>query len=190
MWPWVLLKAVPFLKAWWKVIVPIVLLLLALGYVKILHLKIDHYREQVVELRLANKEAEQQVKKLEDNATVLTKKYERSLENKQLEIDRVVKQRALERIKHDEETKRIRLSANVVGLFNSGKPPSDGEDPAPAVRSNDENPPAGGKTLNDLLTVVVINDANHEACRQQVIEWQNFWTDYENSFKATVREPS
>jgi len=43
--------ALPFLKTWWKVILPVVLLLMALGYVKLLHMEINHLKTVVIELK-------------------------------------------------------------------------------------------------------------------------------------------
>ena len=177
--------AVPFLKTWWKVILPVVLLLMALSYVKILHMEIDHYKEQAVELRLAIKQSEDRKKLLEDNATALNKKYETQLYAKQLEEDKKAKA-IRERIKNDKESKLIVLPTTSVQLFNASKP--DVSEPTTTTKQDHDGEtgtdPTVVITLNKLLEVSAVNDANHQKCINQVLEWQNFWTDYKDSVQS------
>ena len=180
---------VPFLKTWWKVIVPVVLLLLALGYVKVLHLQIDHYKEQVVELRLQKEQANAKAKKLEDNATVISRKYELSLAatTNKIEADAFTK---IERIKSNEAAKRIALTRELVELFNSTKPPSQPQTVTPTKPSNDETAtPNRTTTLTELLVVSAKNDTNHQVCIETVSEWQQFWKDYVVTYGAVANEP-
>jgi hypothetical protein len=178
--------ALPFLKTWWKVIVPIVLLLLALGYVKVLHMEIDHYKTQVIELKLAEAATREKNTLLEHAATELSKKYARQLENQLLEKQKQAKL-TQERIKRDEESKRIALSSSIVSLFNDSKP--DGGPVAETVRSDVGGTSAAEKTLNQLLQVSAENDTNHTNCIATVKEWQNFWADYQRSVNAIGGSP-
>lgn len=185
--------AVPFLKTWWKVIVPIVLLLLALGYVKVLHLQIDHYKTQVIELKAEAAAVREKNTLLEHAATELSKKYARQLENNLLEQQKAAKL-TQERIKRNEESKRIALSSDLVSLFNDSKPNSppvtgavssdvSGTSTAQATLTSDQ------RTLNQLLQVSAENDANHLNCIATVKEWQNFWADFKRSVNAIGGSP-
>lgn len=196
---------IPFLKTWWKVILPIVLLLAALGYVKILHMEIDHYKEKVVTLELAIDKANKQQKQLEDNAVVLTNRYKESLSN-QFKLQEAQGQVIHERIKKNEESKRIVISDDIISLFNDSKPriklkiPADtikGDDARTTSITNNSKPPTGEEastlayehTLNELLDISAYNDANHVKCIATVKEWQSFWTDYESTYKAVANAP-
>lgn len=177
-----LLLALGFFKSYWKIIVPVVLLLMALGYVKILHMEINHYKSKVVALEQEKAIVAEKNALLETAALDLTKKYSRQLENNLLEQQKKAQQ-VQERIKKDEETKRIALSSNVVELFNASKPDTQ---TAPATKPEDvrKTSTTGTTTLNDLLSVSARNDANHVVCIETVAEWQNFWKDFEAGVKA------
>ncbi len=118
---------------------------------------------------------------MEEAASALTKRYHESLAN-QFAVQAVAGAAVKERIKKNEETKRIALSADIVSLFNDSKPATKSEATPPAVSSN-----AGGTgtpeavTLNVLLLTSAENDANHLRCIAQVHEWQHFWKDTEAS---------
>jgi len=178
----------PFLKTWWKVIVPVVLVLLALGYVKILHLQIDHYKAEAAEMRIVIAQANEKNQQLEEAAEALTKKYERQLQNKQLEEDRKLKT-TVERIKKDEESKRIALTRTLIELFNDSKPNNDPVTTTKPVDVGGTGPPKEAVTLNELLLISAENDSNHIKCINQVHEWQNFWKDYESQVKVVGGSP-
>jgi hypothetical protein len=181
--------AVPFLKTWWKVILPVVLLMLALGYVKTLHWQIEHYEAQAVELRLEIAKANEKEKQLEANAKALTEKYKDSLQVKAVEIELNAQDKVKEIVKN-EESKRIALSRDVVRLFNSGKPDTKPETVAPAKQTDaPEASPNRTVTLNELLVVSARNDANHQLCIETVGEWQRFWNDYVITYGAVANEP-
>ncbi len=176
----------PFVKTWWKVIVPVVLLLLALGYVKILHMEIDHYKSQVIELKKEAAIVAEKNKLLEQAATDISKKFARQLENRLLE-DQKRGKLAQERIKNDKETASIKLSPNIVSLFNAGKP--DNETTPTAISKDDGEASSDSKTLKDLLVVTAVNDINHEICIKTVDEWQNYWKEYSSSVSAIGGSP-
>ncbi len=155
--------------------------------------KVDGLENDITRLTLSIESANIKEKALEHSAVELTKKYKESLHNQQ-ELQNEMGRQATKRIKEDEETKRITLSANVVSLFNSSKPATKGETITPTIRLN-----AGGAaatttpappieeatiTLNDLLLISASNDKEHLKCIDQVHEWQHFWTDVEQSVKA------
>lgn len=185
--------ALPFLKTWWKVILPVVLLLLALGYVKVLHMEINHYKNLVIELKQEAAIVREKNNLLEHAATEQSKKYARQLENRLLEEQKKAKL-VKERIKRDKESAAIHLSPNIISLFNAGKPDSEatpgtvssddgGASPAEKTLTSDE------RTLNQLLLISAENDANHLACIQQVKEWQHFWLDFKRSVEAVGGSP-
>lgn len=172
----------PFLKTWWKVIVPVVLVLMALAYVKILHMEINHYKSKVVALEQEKAIIVEKNALLETAALDQTKRYSRQLENRLLDQQRDAKI-VQERIKKDEETKRIAISSNVVELFNASKPDTQ---TVTTTKPKDDGKASttGAITLNDLLSTSARNDANHVVCIETVIEWQNFWKDFETGVKA------
>lgn len=170
-----------FCKTWWKVILPVVLLLMALAYVEVLHLEISHYKTQVIALETEKEAVHAKNVLLEQSATDLSKKYARQLENKLLDQQKQVKL-VQERIKNDKESRGIPISSNVVELFNASKP--DSESVAPTKQGNDGTTGTNQKTLNDLLLVTAGNDAAHEVCIRTVEEWQHFWIDYKTSVEA------
>lgn len=174
--------AVPFLKTWWKVILPVVLLLLAISYVGVLHLEINHYKDKVIALEKEKAIVQEKNNLLEHNATEISKKYARQLENRLLEEQKKSKL-VQERIKKDEESKRIPLSSNVVSLFNASKPDAQ---PASTTERKDvgEASPNRETSLNALLEVSARNDAAHQTCIETVAEWQAFWKDYSEGVKA------
>lgn len=176
----------PFLKTWWKVILPVVLLLAALGYVKVLHMQIDHYKSQVIELKAEAQIVREKNTLLEHAATEQSKKYARQLENQLLEKQKQAKL-TQERIKRNEESKRVTLSSDIVSLFNDSKPDS------PAVARTEPSDVSGTTsaqtTLNQLLLVSAENDANHLNCIATVKEWQNFWADFKRSVQAVGGSP-
>lgn len=176
---------VPFLKTWWKVILPVVLLMLALGYVKALHWQIDHYKEEVVALRSAIAEAERTEKELQDAAEVQTAKYKDSLRVRAVEIE-LKAQDIIKEIKKDEASKRIALSRDVVRLFNDSKPKAGPEAVANPKPEDDGKAATNLTSLNDLLVVSSKNDANHQVCIDTVDEWQRFWTEYVANYKAVA----
>jgi len=176
----------PFLKTWWKVILPVVLLIAALGYVKVLHMQIDHYKSQVIELKAEAQAVREKNTLLEHAATEQSKKYARQLENQLLEKQKQAKL-TQERIKKNEESKRITLSSDIVSLFNDSKP--DGEAAPRAEQSNVRITSTAEATLNQLLLISAENDANHLNCIATVKEWQNFWADFKRSVQAVGGSP-
>jgi len=200
----------PFLKTWWKVILPIVLLLMALGYVKVLHMEIDHYKAKTVSMQLAIDAAAVKEEALEVAAAQITTKYHESLAN-QFKMQDAAGAAIHERIVKNEEANRHRISADIVSLFNDSKPRLKLKDPAAAVKGNDARPAtieedprqvSGGAellveappqayehTLAELLDVSAYNDNNHVKCIDTVREWQHFWTDYTENYKAVNAGP-
>ncbi len=158
--------------------------------------KVDRLENDVVALTLNIKEANIKERALEKSAEELTKKYKESLHN-QFVLQAEQGRQAVERIKKDEETKRIILSANAISLFNASKPSTTGEATTPAIKGNDGASgvpkPSGAAgvdsttptaSLQDLLLVSAENDRQHYRCISQVLEWQHFWTEVEQSVKA------
>jgi hypothetical protein len=154
-------------------------------------MRIDHYKSENLELTLVIEQANAKNKRLEDHAQALTAKYEGSLALKQKELDKTSKD-LKERIKKDEESRRIKLSANVVGLFNASKSESNSK-AAPEAKPSDDGgtspAPQVTITLNDLLLTSAENDKNHLKCIDQVHEWQKFWKDFETTVGSVNESP-
>lgn len=181
----------PFLKTYWKVIVVVLAVLSLVGYIKILHWQIDSCKKENLELTLVIQQANAKSQKLEDHAKALTEKYEDSLKEKQKKVDDL-SNTLKERIKKNEESRRVKLSSNVVGLFNASKSESRSEPVAEAKPSDDggaSTPAQVTTTLNDLLLVSAENDKNHLKCIDQVHEWQRFWKDFAASVGSVNESP-
>jgi hypothetical protein len=206
----ILALVLPFLKTWWKVLLPVVLLVAALVYVKVLHMEIDHYKAKTVTMQLAIDAAAVKEKALEVAAQQLTIKYKESLAN-QFALQDAQGQVIHERIKKNVEANRNHISPAIVELFNASKPALKLKDPAATIKGNDagtgthqkdsgqagrpellvdESPPqAYEHTLAELLDVSAYNDSNHAKCIATVHEWQHFWIDYTESYKAVNASP-
>lgn len=102
------------------------------------------------------------------------------------------------KIAADEESKRVKLSNNLIQLWNASKSPADPE--VTTTKSGDAGKASPDtevvkttgevveKTLNDLFRVSAANDANHLTCIKQVNAWQVFWHDYEQGVNS-ARSP-
>lgn len=178
-----------FLRANWIPISIGVACLALMGYIKVLHMEIDHYKGQVVELKQVIQKNAETEEQLQIANKGLTEKYKQALKN-QFAMQDSQGQIVAERIKKNEASKHIPLDAELIGLFNGLKPAPPA---APtAVRGDAPNPSPDQeavvpeKTLNDLLQVAAYNDNNHAKCIAQVQMWQEFWKDYEMNYKAIV----
>jgi len=195
------LAILKFLKANWIPVAIGVACLALMGYIKVLHLEIEHYKAKEVKLQLAVDAANVKEKELEQAATQLTAKYHESLAN-QFKLQDAAGAAIHERIVKNAEANSTRISPDIIQLFNSSKPPTKLKDPAGAKQGNDarstpieedpryssgyEAPLAYEHTLAELLDVSAYNDGNHEKCIDTVHEWQKFWRDYTMAYKAVA----
>lgn len=177
--------ALLFLRLNWKWLAPVVLALGLLGYIKVLHLKIDHYKAEAVAAKAAiaaNGELEEQ---LQAAYSEMSKKYHEAVKN-QFALQDSQAATVIERIKKDETSKHVPLTDNDISLFNSLKP-------APSVITRTESgnvsptaPTEEAVTLNRLLLVSAENDANHLKCIIVVEKWQTFWKEFSMAYMAAV----
>ena len=192
-----------FLKANWIPIAIGIACLSLMGYIKVLHMEINHYKEEVVSLQLEKKAAAAKTAQLEQNAANISQMYHDSLKN-QFALQDSQGQAVRERIAKNETSKHVILDSDIIGLFNGSKPSLKLKDPAITVKGNDgrpgtstedrgsaeyEAPLAYEHTLNELLDIAAYNDGNHLKCISTVREWQRFWTDYTESYGAVSNAP-
>jgi len=190
--------ALQFLKANWIPIAIGVACLALLGYIKVLHLEIDHYKAKSVQMQLAIDAAATKEKQLEVAAEQISTKYHESLAN-QFKLQDAAGAAVHERITKNAEANSTHISSDIVSLFNSSKPTLVIKDPAATKQGNDaraspntdDSEPATQAyehTLAELLDVSASNDKNHAKCIDTVHEWQNFWTDYTMNYKAAATQ--
>jgi hypothetical protein len=154
-----------------------------MGYIGVIKMERDHARKEVISLKLQIQKNAAITSQLEDSNKELTAKYHEALKN-QFALQSAQGEASIERIKKDEASKHITVSPDIVSLFNGLKPPAQA---TPVAKSGDDGKAAAlEKTLNDLLQVVSVNDANHNKCIAQVEMWQEFWRDYEERYRAIV----
>jgi hypothetical protein len=170
-----------FLKNNWLPIAIGIACLSLMGYIWVIKTERDHYKSQVVELKLQIKKNSEITSQLETSNQELTEKYKNSLKN-QFALQSTQGEVAAERIKKDEASKHIAVSPDTISLFNGLKPPAQA---TPVTKSGDA-PEAGTaqKTLNQLLEVSNFNDSNHLKCIATVEMWQEFWLDYTMRYEA------
>jgi hypothetical protein len=186
-----------FLKQYWLPIAIGVACLALMGYVKVLHMEIDHYKAKAVTMQLAIDAAAVKEKQLEVAAAQITTKYHESLAN-QFKMQDAQGQAIHERITKNETAKHIVIPPDVLRLFNDSKPSLKLKDPATTVKRNDGRPSpveedprfaddaplAYEHSLSELLDISAYNDGNHVKCIATVHEWQHFWIDYTETYKA------
>lgn len=177
-----------FLGANWKWLVPVLAGILLAGYVGFLKVEVGHYKKQVGELNLTiatmEKESVRKSEAYSNASDAITAKYADQLDAKQKELDKEKSNALAERIKTNKELKSMRLSLELVQLWNQSKQGS-GNQVAPAQPGNDGKASgAQAVTLTDLFLVSKENDENHLKCVKNLEKWQNFYQDLE----ATVKQ--
>jgi uncharacterized membrane-anchored protein YhcB (DUF1043 family) len=174
-----------WIKSNWQLVAIGLAIAAVIGYITVLRLEVDHYKTKAGELELeistakANQVQEEERQNLAFDAQ--TKKYADSLRAKG---DAIMKGYAdvAAKIKAHEASKHIVLTPDVVELFNSTVGPEPRASEAPRAKQEDDGKASAlAKTLNDLLEVSNENNANHQVCIEQVLEWQAFWKDYVNA---------
>lgn len=178
-----------FLKANWKWILPVLMLLGLFAYTGTIKLERDHYKKDLDAVTLEYNNYKKQSKENQDllkqGATEITAKYQNVLSDAtKLTIENA--RLNMENIKNAKELRDVKLSLDAIRLFNASK--SDDSSVADTKPRNDEAPTPTKETpsvnLQDLLLVVNENDANHKACIKTVEAWQGFWQDYVKKVEA------
>lgn len=178
-----------FLKANWKWIIPVLLLLGVVAYTKTLKFERDNYKKDLdaitIEYNNYKKQSKENQDLLKQGATEITAKYRSVLgDATKLTIENA--RLNTENIKNAKELRDVRLSLDAVRLFNASK--SDDSPATDTKPGNDEAPTAAKEApavnLQDLLLVVNENDTNHKACIKTVEAWQGFWQDYVKKVEA------
>ncbi len=183
--------AIALLKKFWPYLLGAALIGGGLLYLKGLHMQIDHYKKEATTQKDNAKRIAAQFNKALDDAEVregklalenaeLTEQHRQVLTENSLLIDQHTTD-LKKVIATNEELRKLKLSLNLIRLFNASKqPPGEhNEVTTNAVPGNDGKATAVVEaTGNDLFTVIAINDANHLKCIATVEEWQKFWTGY------------
>ena len=119
---------------------------------------------------------------LESGAVQLTKKYELISAEKDAQT-KIAKDAINAKIKASKELADLRLSADIVRVFNesANQGRTHTEDPT-ATKQGDASSTnsSQGVTGTALFDTINENNANHWATVKQVEDWQNFWNDYKN----------
>lgn len=164
----------------WKLVLVGGLALAMAVYVETLRLEVGHYKGKAVTLQAQLDDAEHRKLVAESlaaqRAREITAAHADSLQkvNTALnERDKAIK----DKISANEELKHVRLSLNLVQLWNASKQQPEAATPT-AVQGNDGKTSTTEVTLNQLFTVSAENDKNHLKCVKQVEEWQAFWQEY------------
>jgi hypothetical protein len=168
------------LTKYWKWVLLGAIVSAAVGYVGVLKFEVGHYKKEVVALQLERDKAvtlrNEQETLAKQRANEITKAHADAAARENELIDqnnKLVK----DKINANEELKRVKLSLNLVQLWNSSKQPQ--PTPAAAEQGNvGKADPAKTFDLSQLFTVSAENDANHLKCIKVVEEWQSFWSDY------------
>jgi hypothetical protein len=189
-----------FATKYWKEIVVGIAIIAFVGYIMTLRNMVDYYKSKVVKLERIIASMVVRQKELEGAASELSRKYEVRGTTIYLANEKKAKENA-ERIARDEITKRIRLPAIAVQLFNGTT--SDNTESKPTTETVESNVGGAGgtaavsgasdsgATLNDLLAQNEINKKNHKNAVEQVKEWQSFWSDYVKSVEeADAKTPN
>ena len=189
-----------FFTKYWKEVIVGVAIIAFVGYIMTLRNMVDYYKAKAAKLERIVASMIVRQKELEGAASELSRKYEVRGSTIYLANEKKAKENA-ERIARDEITKRIRLPAIAVQLFNGttsgdaeGKPitnPVEGNDGgASGAQAAADSEPTDA-TLNDLLKQSNENRLNHEKAVGQVKEWQSFWSDYVKSVEeADAKAPN
>jgi hypothetical protein len=180
----------PFGLGTWVKIGAAIALVLALVFA---WYKVDHWcnaacrderlqkEEVTMQYKKAVAEADAKQKTLEQGLAQMNKRWENALAEKDAQTALAAKNRQ-ERIKANEDLRNLKLSADIIRLFNesANQGRSDSKEP-PATKQGDDgtsNPPkASTSTGVDLFGVVDENNANHWSCVRKVDAWQTFWLD-------------
>jgi hypothetical protein len=151
----------------------------------------DHYKKQAAtHTAHAKKIAKQFNDALEES---VARETQLEIDNGKL-TDRVLEEQAAaqewfdkhnkavkERIAANEELRKLKLSLDLIRLFNASKqPPGEhNEDVAATNSGNDGSATAAVEvTGTELFTVIAENDSNHLKCIKTVEQWQTFWKGY------------
>lgn len=179
------------LKKYWPVIVIGLLVTAAIGYVGVLKLEVSFWKKEAATQKASAKsiakqfndalaEAEAKEAQLQADNADLTFQFHNTLRDYGLVIiqrDNAIK----ERIAANAELHKLKLSLDLIRLFNASKQPPGEHDevPATAVTGNDGKATTPVEvTGTDLFTVIAENDANHLKCIKTVEQWQSFWLRY------------
>ncbi|MHB8602266.1 MAG: hypothetical protein ACYC9R_06485 [Nitrosotalea sp.] len=188
-----------FLKANWKPIA-ILIVILALGaYIETLKLEKNHYEKKADQAIATLNQYKVESKNREDayaaSAHSITAKYA-ALDTKMTAVEAQNSKLLSERIAQNAELHSVKLSLAAVRLFNESKQTTT-TSPAPTTVSGhaadttttdtsgaQDGTRDSGLTLTDLFQVSKVNDENHRQCLRVVQKWQNFWKDYQTAVQA------
>jgi len=192
-----------FLKTYWKAVIIGVLVMSLFIYIGVLKAEISHYKTkwQVAEAEIVAAKGRED--RLAAANAGLTEKYKGILTQLFDEVNKSSKI-LQEKIKNDKELNSLRISIRALRLFNESKRNPSGT-PTKAIQgdvgsasgseasTNPDDPSLNGNgitvPLSTVFAQVAENDANHWKCVEQVGQWQNFWSDYEQAVLRTEERP-
>ncbi len=187
--------ALTFLKANWKWVLIGLFILGLVSYIATIKIERNHYKSEyeATEVKLAALVNSSKAKEtlLDDGNKAISDRYANSLRDAN---SLVIANARLnqENIANAKELAAVKLSLNAVRLFNASKQSTtETSQPANTVQGTDgtttpaTETPVVTSTLQDLLAVTAVNDANHLVCIKTVETWQKFWIDYVNNVDAS-----
>lgn len=145
------------------------------------HLEINHKNSVIAELTQVIDTYKAKEKELKAENQRITEAHATTLQRYADEIKKSTKA-IQEKIAANEELKRVRLSLELVQLWNESKRDPNGQD-ASTTKQGDDGKASGTPTLEDLFRASAENDARHWACVKQVNEWIDFWTEYSQAVR-------
>lgn len=171
------LMLLAFLKNNWLTVALGVVIAALLIWVGVLKLEVNHYSSKAAELQTVvdvykAKEVElvKENKRITETHAETLKRYKEEI----LKSNKLIQ----EQIAKNEELKRVKLSLNLIQLWNQSKHNPD----SPDTKQGDDGEATGTTTittatLEDLFRISAENDARHWACVKQVLEWQSLWAE-------------
>ena len=191
------------LKRYWPFLVGAIVIGGAITYIKVLKMEVAHYKKEVVEAKAETKRVTLQFQKVVDDAE--NREIQLSSDNAELseriaslnnENTKLIDQHTTdikEQVKTNEELRKLKLSLDLIRLFNASKQPP-GEHNEVVANSNPGNDGKAAATQEvtgtELFTIIAENDANHLKCIATVEKWQEFWKGYvANVERVRAQEP-
>ena len=171
----------------WPYIAGAVAIIAFLGYLKVLHVEIDHYKTEATTAKnelIAYREAAEATQaawKSENAALTLESKQKSAKLLQQFNAPNPI----IKRIQDNVTLRTVVVPPVAVELFNESTRDPTGSSTASAQRSDESTTES---TLADTLAVCAENATNQWFNYKQVIAWQEFWDTYSKGL-ANVNSP-
>lgn len=195
-----------FLKANW---LPLLIGIVAIGLFtryEAVRIERDHYKTEVTTLKqdvvnrdntikTNNKQAAEDKAQAKADAAAITAKYAEALDNEN-KLTFANAKLAGDNIAKDKELSGIKFSLHAVELLNSSIESESSGVPQPSAATTDSKPTDGTSTTAGnpdssasvsgavVGQTIVTNNANHQACIDQVKGWQGLWADFVTKYNG------